>query len=183
MKDRAAPRAKPRDRKKAMMLPAVSASWGRTFLQTNKRYCQAFKWCGAPLHCSTDQQEAVKHTKSSNISSKEGKRTADSDKHVIEQKRTKTTLTTFCVQKAEICVFNVSWSSYLMNLRLFILRTISFVYIENKIGDKMHSLGPPVQDRNSLTWILWGRWHSNSFIQLNPRADQKDETAECLHSQ
>lgn len=33
MKDTAAPEAKPRARKKAMMVPAVSASWGRTFLQ------------------------------------------------------------------------------------------------------------------------------------------------------
>lgn len=32
-KDRAAPRARPRDRKKAMMAPAVSASWGATFLE------------------------------------------------------------------------------------------------------------------------------------------------------
>lgn len=36
MKDKAAPKAKPNDRKKAMMAPAVSASCGRTFLQ-NKR--------------------------------------------------------------------------------------------------------------------------------------------------
>lgn len=33
----AAPNAKPRDRKKTMMAPAVSASCGGTFLQTEKK--------------------------------------------------------------------------------------------------------------------------------------------------
>lgn len=33
----AAPKAKPRDKKKAMMAPAVSASRGGTFLQTERR--------------------------------------------------------------------------------------------------------------------------------------------------
>lgn len=33
----AAPKAKPRDKKKAMMAPAVSASCDGTFLQTEKR--------------------------------------------------------------------------------------------------------------------------------------------------
>lgn len=36
IKDRAAPKAKPNDKKKAMMAPAVSASYGRTFLQSKR---------------------------------------------------------------------------------------------------------------------------------------------------
>lgn len=38
--DAPAPKAKPRDRKKAMMAPAVSASWGRTFLNEEKKKYQ-----------------------------------------------------------------------------------------------------------------------------------------------